>query len=65
MNFEGGSLINFGAEHVNGDSELDVGIGARYKLSEHIQFGAAVQWGLVGDRSLLDYALVFDVIFRY
>src|SRR5262245_9548184 len=65
LNFEGRDLINFGCTDVGGNTSTSMAVGARYKISEYIQFGGAYEFPVSGHRDLLDYRLTFDVIFRF
>jgi hypothetical protein len=66
VGFEGGDLFNFGSGGVNGKNVVSIAPGLRYKVSEHLQFGGAAEFPLTGgERDLLGYRLVFDVILRY
>jgi hypothetical protein len=66
LGFEGGDLFNFGSGGVNGKDTVSIAVGARYKLSECVQFGGAAEFPLTGGHhDLLDYRLIFDVILRY
>jgi hypothetical protein len=65
INFEGRDLFNFGAEHVSGHNEVELALGARYKLNDHIQFGGAFELPVTSDKDLMAWRLTFDVIFRY
>jgi hypothetical protein len=66
VGFEGGDLFNFGSGGVNGKDIVSIAPGFRYKLSECVQFGFAAEFPLTGgERDLLGYRLLFDVIFRY
>jgi hypothetical protein len=63
--FDGSDLVNFGAGGAAGLNDLSIAVGARYKFTEWLQAGAAIEFPLVNQRDLLDYRLVFDVIIRY
>jgi hypothetical protein len=65
INFEGRDLFNFGAEHVSGHSEVDLALGTRYRMNDHVQFGGAFEFPLTSDKDLMAWRLTFDVIFRY
>lgn len=66
LSFEGADLFNFGSKDVSGNGELSVAIGARIKLSDHIQTGFTTEWGLINkDRSLNEFRVTADMIFRY
>jgi hypothetical protein len=63
--FEGLDLVNFGSKNVGGRDFLAIAPGMRFKLNEHIQFGAAIGWPLLKQKEINDYTLTFDIIFRY
>lgn len=66
LNFEGRDMFHLGATGVRGNSELTIAAGARYKFSEAIQLGVAAEFGLINrSRSLDDFRLTVDLIFRY
>jgi len=68
IGFEGSNLINFGSAGVAGHHELTVAPGARYKFSEHLQFGVAAEFnvlGTQGGRHLDSFRLTVDMILRY
>jgi hypothetical protein len=65
INFEGRDLFNFGATGISGRNNVDLALGARYKFSEAIQTGLAVEFPINGQHDLLDYRVTFDLIFRY
>jgi hypothetical protein len=65
LGFEGADLVNFGSNPLGGRDYLSLAAGLRYKCSEHLQFGGAVEWPVTRQQGLADYRLTFDVIFRY
>jgi hypothetical protein len=65
LGFEGGDLINFGSTAVSGRNNLDLSVGARFKISEAWQLGTAFSWPLVGTRDINDFRWTIDMIFRY
>jgi hypothetical protein len=65
LNFEGRDLFNFGATQVAGNDDASVAVGVRYQQNEHLSFGFAAEWPITGRKDLMDYRLLFDVIFRY
>jgi len=66
INFEGRDLFHFGSSNVHGLNELTMALGARYKVSEALQFGLVGEFDLLGgSRNLNAFRLTFDVIFRY
>jgi hypothetical protein len=66
LSFEGSNLFNFGSTGVAGHDDLTLAVGARFKLTENVQFGAAIEKSIIGgNRHMDDWRLTFDVIFRY
>jgi hypothetical protein len=65
LDFEGRDLINFGSTGVGGHNTVSMAVGARYKISEVIQFGGAFEFPVSGNRDLLDYRVTLDMIYRY
>lgn len=65
LTFEGRDLINFGSEHVAGHNDLSIAVGARFKVVEAVQLGAAIEFPLLNRKDLMQYRLTFDLIFRY
>ncbi len=68
FNFGGQDLFNFGSTSVAGRDELTLAVGARYKVSEHLQFGIAPQFNVLnnsGGRHLDNFRLTADMILRY
>lgn len=66
INFEGNSLTNFGATQISGRSDLNLALGFRYKMSEHVQFGLAGEMNVLGGGRHMDLLRVTaDMIFRY
>jgi hypothetical protein len=66
LDFEGADLVNFGAKDVSGHNAVTLGPGIRYKFSECVQVGTAVEFPVTGNsRSLEDFRWTLDFIFRY
>jgi hypothetical protein len=66
INFEGRDLFHFGSNTVHGLNELTMALGARYKVSECLQFGLVGEFNLLGGSRHLDgFRMTLDVIFRY
>ncbi len=61
---EGRDLYNFGGQ-ARGQGMLTGAIGARFKVNENIQFGAAFEGPIAGPRDIFDYRFTLDMIFRY
>jgi len=62
--FEGFDFANVGAA-VAGTDFLSFAVGARYKISEAIQFGLAAEFPLLGTKYLNNFRLGIDFIWRY
>jgi hypothetical protein len=62
---EGRDLANIGSTGVSGRDNLTIAVGTRYKFSECVQTGIALEFPLNGTRDLLDFRLGMDLIFRY
>jgi hypothetical protein len=65
LTFEGTDLFNFGSRSVSGNSDLSIAVGARYLFTQNIQVGGAVEFPLIDDEDMMNFRLVFDMIFRY
>jgi hypothetical protein len=65
LGYEGADLINFGSATREGKNYLSLAAGLRYKFTENIIAGAAVQFPVSQEKGLQDYRLTFDLIFRY
>jgi hypothetical protein len=50
---------------VDGRDNLTIATGFRYKFSECVQTGMALEFPLVGTRDIFDFRLGIDLIFRY
>jgi hypothetical protein len=61
---EGRDLINFGGQ-AKGNNMLSGALGARFKITEAAQFGAAFEAPLVGNKDLMQYRFTLDLILRY
>jgi hypothetical protein len=61
---EGRDLINFGGQAA-GNGMVTWAIGARYKISESAQLGAAFELPIAGPRDLFQYRFTLDFILRY
>ncbi len=64
MGSEGRDLINFGG-HVKNTGILTGALGARFKISETAQIGAAYEIPLAGRKDFFDYRFTLDFILRY
>ncbi|MCE9534566.1 MAG: transporter [Planctomycetes bacterium] len=64
LGFEGHDLFNAGAA-VAGRDFLSLAFGARYKVSEALQFGGAVDFPLLGTKDLHQFRFGLDMIWRY
>jgi hypothetical protein len=64
LGIEGQDLINFGG-HAKGHGLWTGAIGARLKISECYQFGAAFEAPLAGPKDIMQYRFTLDFIWRY
>lgn len=62
--FEGRDFANIGARAAGRDL-LTIAPGFRYKFTEFLQMGAAIELPLVGSRDLFQYRIGIDLIWRY
>lgn len=62
---EGDGLINLGTSGVTGNDLVTVAIGAKAKLSSHVEFGGAWELPVSPRHDLLNNRLTADLIFRY
>jgi hypothetical protein len=65
VNFEGADLFNFGSTMINGKGLVTMAGGFRYKVCEHFQLGAAIEFPLTSYQGIEDYRVTADLIFRY
>jgi hypothetical protein len=65
LGYEGADLINFGSKTREGKNYFSLAAGLRYKFTENIIAGAAIQFPVSPEQGLQDYRLTFDLIFRY
>jgi hypothetical protein len=65
LGFEGGDMVNFGSYTRRSSDVFTIAPGLRYRFSDNVFAGAAVEFPLSCERGLMDYRLTFDVIFRY
>lgn len=62
-NFEGIDLVNFGS--TNSGTVVLGAIGARWRLNDHVIFGAGYEAPLGGREDLTDWRLNFDMVLSY
>jgi hypothetical protein len=62
---EGADLINLGSSTRQGKDYVSLAGGLRYRFTDNIQAGAAVEVPTTRETGLSSYRLTFDVIFRY
>jgi hypothetical protein len=62
---EGGDLVNFGSYTRRSSDVFTIAPGLRYRFSDNIFAGAAIEFPLSNERGLMDYRVTLDVIFRY
>jgi hypothetical protein len=65
LGFEGTDLFNFGSSSLGSKNFVDLAPGIRYKFSEAIQAGLAVEFPLTSQKELTDWRITLDLIFRY
>jgi len=63
--FEGADLANFGSSPIGNRSYVTLAAGMRYKFSEAIQLGGAVEWPLTKEKGINDFRVTLDMIFRF
>ncbi len=62
---EGADLINFGSQTRRGSDYLSLAFGARYRFTDCIFAGGAIEFPLSHERGLNEFRVTFDLIFRY
>jgi hypothetical protein len=65
FNFEGKDLVNFGSQFVAGNNDLSLAGGLRFKINDYWQVGVAGDFPIAGNKDLMNYRILFDMIFRY
>ena len=65
LNTEGYDLINFGSADAGGTTELTFGGGFRSKLTRNLDFGVAVEGGIVKPVGIFDSRVTVDFIWRF
>jgi hypothetical protein len=63
--FEVGDYGNIGADDVKGNNVITGAIGARFKITETIHFGAAYEAPLTSRQDLFAERLTFDLVIRF
>lgn len=58
--FEGYDLFNFGSRSSGAVTTL--GLGARYRLNDHLQFGTAFEFPIGSHKDIIDYRLIADMV---
>ena len=61
--FEGYDLFNFGS--TQSGTVADLAVGARYRLTDHILFGAAFQFPVTGRKDILGERLTLDMSYHF
>jgi hypothetical protein len=64
LTFEGRDLANIGAS-AQGQDLVTIAPGFRYKFTDYLQMGFAVEFPIIGSRDLLQYRIGVDLIWRY
>jgi Putative MetA-pathway of phenol degradation len=62
---EGGDLANLGSMTRQGQDLLRLAGGLRYRFSDNVWAGAAIEFPLTNEKGLADYRVTLDLIFRY
>lgn len=64
--FEGGDLVNLGASNADENEHfVSLAVGARYRLTENIDLGAAYEFPLTDkEASLMEYRVTADLVWR-
>jgi hypothetical protein len=65
FDFEGGDLFNFGSKDVSGHNNLTLAPGIRYKFTEWIQVGTALEFPIINRKDIEDFRWTLDLILRY
>jgi hypothetical protein len=65
LGFEGADLVNFGSSSVGNRDYVTFAAGMRYKWSEAIQIGGAVEWPISKEKGINDFRVTLDMIFRF
>jgi hypothetical protein len=65
LGFEGADFANFGSSSRRGKDYLSIASGLRYRFTDNVFGGAAVEFPVTREKGINDYRLTFDVIFRY
>jgi hypothetical protein len=63
--FEGADLVNFGSNGLVNRNYVSLAVGMRYKFSEAIQLGGAIEWPLSKEKGINDFRVTLDAIFRF
>jgi hypothetical protein len=62
---EGADLVNFGSLTRRGDDYLSFAFGARYRFTDNIFCGGAIEFPVTHERGLDRFRVTLDLIFRY
>ena len=65
--FEGGDLINLGSSHASSNRSLaTLGLGLRFRATDHIDLGAAYEFPLTDEEdNLMDSRITVDLVYRF
>ena len=66
VTFEGGDLINFGANNVSNKDLVTLGVGFRYRLTDNIDVGAAYEIPLTEEEeNLMESRITIDAVIHF
>jgi hypothetical protein len=65
LGFEGGDLANFGSSSLDGRDYFILAGGMRYKFSENVQIGGAVEFPISKAKGIENFRFTLDMIFRF
>ncbi|MCB0360513.1 MAG: hypothetical protein KDD44_12780, partial [Bdellovibrionales bacterium] len=61
---EGADVINFGSSGADGDTTLNMGVGARYRICKSLDVGVGYEFPLTNDEDVFGWRLTTDLIAR-
>jgi hypothetical protein len=62
---EGYDLVDIGSKNAGGESVATVAFGARYRVFEQLDFGAAAEFPVTGRNDIIDWRVTTDAIWRF
>ena len=60
---EGLDLVNFGS--IDSGTVITFAGGARYKINDHLQFGAGYEFPLTDRKDIMDWRTYMDIVLSY